>query len=53
MKLSAKAAKLVGQPILAAAGFQPALDDCEDARNGPRGRLKGGCGQNARPTTHD
>jgi hypothetical protein len=34
----------VGQPILAAAGFQPAFAEHE-ARLWPKNRLKGGCGQ--------
>jgi hypothetical protein len=43
------AANFVGQPILAAAGFQPALEDCEEARMARESRLKGGCGQNCPP----
>ena len=34
-------AKFVGQPILAAAGFQPALEDSEAARMTRESRLKG------------
>ena len=40
---------LVGQPILAAAGFQPAPADCEDSRPGRKSRLKGGCRQDCLP----
>jgi PAS domain S-box-containing protein len=43
----------VGQPILAAAGFQPALADCEDSRTARKSRLKGGCGQDCPPTWRD
>src|SRR5450756_2926004 len=32
---------LVGQPILAAAGFQPALAVCRDSRSARKSRLKG------------
>jgi hypothetical protein len=32
--------KFVGQPILAAAGFQPALEDCEEARMVRQSRLE-------------
>ena len=42
-------ARLVGQPILAAAGFQPAPEGCEEARMVRESRLKGGCGQNCPP----
>jgi hypothetical protein len=41
----------VGQPILAAVGFQPTMAECEDSRLARKNRLKGGCGQIARPTT--
>ena len=34
---------------MAAAGFQPALEDCEAARMARESRLKGGCGQNCPP----
>ena len=34
---------------MAAAGFQPALEDCEEARMARESRLKGGCGQNCPP----
>src|SRR5450756_1541985 len=40
---------LVGQPILAAAGFQPALAVCRDSRSARKSRLKGGCRQNCLP----
>jgi hypothetical protein len=40
----------VGQPILAAAGFQPASGGFrEHVSSLKRGRLKGGCGQNCQP----
>src|ERR1017187_10269435 len=39
----------VGQPILAAAGFQPALSSIEDFRMPRRSRLKGGCRQDCLP----
>src|ERR1039458_79268 len=39
----------VGQPILAAAGFQPALAWCDDSRLAGKSRLKGGCGQDCPP----
>src|ERR1022692_3845834 len=39
----------VGQPILAAAGFQPALAGIEDSRMPRKSRLKGGCRQNCLP----
>src|ERR1039458_5485324 len=42
-------AHLVGQPILAAAGFQPALAGCEDSRTARKSRLKGGCGHDCPP----
>jgi hypothetical protein len=41
----------VGQPILAAAGFQPALAGCKGSLSARISRLKGGCGQNCPP--HD
>jgi hypothetical protein len=37
-------AHIVGQPILAAAGFQSALAGYEDSRIARKSRLKGGCG---------
>src|ERR1019366_3965500 len=40
---------LVGQPILAAAGFEPAPANCEDSRPGRKSRLKGGCRQDCLP----
>ena len=40
---------LVGQPILAAAGFEPAPVECDDSRLGGRSRLKGGCRQDCLP----
>jgi hypothetical protein len=46
---ASESAKFVGQPILAAAGFQPALEGSEAARMTREGRLKGGCGQNCPP----
>src|ERR1039458_1828096 len=39
----------VGQPILAAAGFQPALAWCDDSRLAGKSRLKGRCGQDCPP----
>jgi hypothetical protein len=39
----------VGQPILAAAGFQPALAGIEDSRMSRKSRLKGGCRQDCLP----
>ncbi len=42
---------IVGQPILAAAGFQPALPECEEPLVGRKSRLKAGCGQDCPP--HD
>jgi hypothetical protein len=42
-------AQIVGQPILAAAGFQPAIPGYEDSRIARKSRLKGGCGQNCPP----
>ena len=44
-------AEIVGQPILAGAGFQPALAEQVGLRISPKGRLKGGCGQDCPP--HD
>jgi hypothetical protein len=41
-------AEVVGQPILAAAGFQPAFAG-SGTRTGFESRLKGGCGQNCPP----
>jgi hypothetical protein len=40
---------IVGQPILAAAGFQPARDRIEDSRVLRKSRLKGGCRQDCLP----
>src|SRR5258708_36370972 len=40
----------VGQPILAAAGFKPAIDECEDSRVVRRAALKAAAGKIARPT---
>src|ERR1700735_1437105 len=40
---------LVGQPTLPAAGFQRALDGCEDSRIARKSRLKGGCRQDCLP----
>src|SRR5580700_3395375 len=42
----------VGQPILAAAGFQPARAGCEDLRPTGKSRLIGGCSQNWLPHTN-
>ena len=42
-------AQIVGRPILAAAGFQPALAWCEDSRIARNSRLKGGCRQDCLP----
>ena len=39
----------VGQPILAAAGFQPAFPACEGSRTPGESRLKGGCRQDCLP----
>jgi hypothetical protein len=39
----------VRQPILAAAGFQPALAGIEDSRMSRKSRLKGGCRQDCLP----
>src|ERR1035441_3066474 len=41
-------AQIVGQPILAAAGFQPAFAP-EGSLTSPKSRLKGGCGQDCPP----
>ena len=43
--------RFVRQPILAAAGFQPALAGCKGSLSARISRLKGGCGQNCPP--HD
>jgi hypothetical protein len=43
--LDARSAEIVGQTILAAAGFQPAVRGLRQARS----RLKGGCGQDCPP----
>jgi len=40
---------IVGQPILAAAGFQPALAASEDSCMARKSRLKGGCRQDCPP----
>jgi hypothetical protein len=40
-------AQIVGQPILAAAGFQPAFR--EGSLMSRKSRLKGGCGQDCPP----
>src|ERR1019366_5800422 len=42
------AGAVVGQPILAAAGFS-AGDGAEDSRTASRSRLEGGCGQDCPP----
>ena len=39
----------MGQPILAAAGFQPALTGSEGSRMARESRLKGGCRQDCLP----
>jgi hypothetical protein len=39
----------VGQPILAAAGFQPAPAGIGDSHMPRKGRLKGGCRQDCLP----
>ena len=40
---------LVGQPILAAAGFQPAMAEYEHSHLVRKSRLKGGCSQDWLP----
>jgi hypothetical protein len=40
---------LVRQPILVAAGFQPALGACENSGIARKSRLKGGCRQDCLP----
>jgi hypothetical protein len=40
---------IVGRPILAAAGFQPALFVREDSHIARKSRLKGGCRQDCLP----
>jgi hypothetical protein len=40
---------IVGRPILAAAGFQPARAACEALRTLRTSRLKGGCRQDCLP----
>jgi hypothetical protein len=42
-------AQIVGQPIVAAAGFQPAFAKCEGSQIERKSRLKGGCGQDCPP----
>src|ERR1022692_4484347 len=42
--------RCAGQPILAAAGFQPALAGCEGSLSSRRSRLKAAAGKIARPT---
>jgi hypothetical protein len=41
--------RIVGRPILAAAGFQPAFFVREDPRITRKSRLKGGCRQDCLP----
>jgi hypothetical protein len=42
-------ATIVGQPIMAAAGFQPAFADRERWLMAGKSRLKGGCRQDCLP----
>jgi hypothetical protein len=44
-----KVANIVGQPIMAAAGFQPAFADRECWLMAGKSRLKGGCRQDCLP----
>jgi hypothetical protein len=47
--LHAISAQMAGQPILAAAGFQPALTARESSYTARKSRLKGGCRHDCLP----
>jgi hypothetical protein len=38
-RLNGDSAQIVGQPMVAAAGFQPALSECEHSQHRPKSRL--------------